>query len=177
MATVVRCRVIRRQGVCTPYALLTVATHHTFCVVFGRVNGKGMDRRLKKFGRMFLVRLSAPSGSSGVDRDDILLVLSFSLSCPVFHYIVIASRSCPCCSFAYRSSCRFFFMNMWFSSRFLPCQGETLPIDIRMLADLAEKCHAYAKALHYKVRSATHGSHKYCPMTQGVLNHRGKTSS
>ena len=31
-------------------------------------------------------------------------------------------------------------------------QGEALPIDIRMLADLAERCHDYAKALHYKVR-------------------------
>lgn len=31
-------------------------------------------------------------------------------------------------------------------------QGEALPIDIRVLAGLAQKCHAYAKALHYKVR-------------------------
>ena len=30
-------------------------------------------------------------------------------------------------------------------------QGEALPIDIRMLADMAERCHSYAKALHYKV--------------------------
>jgi hypothetical protein len=27
---------------------------------------------------------------------------------------------------------------------------EALPIDIRVLADLAQKCRAYAKALHYK---------------------------
>lgn len=32
-------------------------------------------------------------------------------------------------------------------------QGEALPIDIRTLSDLAERCHAYAKALHYKVRT------------------------
>ena len=27
---------------------------------------------------------------------------------------------------------------------------EALPVDIRVLAELAQKCHAYAKALHYK---------------------------
>ncbi|CAN0155629.1 unnamed protein product, partial [Ectocarpus fasciculatus] len=27
---------------------------------------------------------------------------------------------------------------------------EALPIDIRLLSNLAERCHAYAKALHYK---------------------------
>ena len=29
---------------------------------------------------------------------------------------------------------------------------EALPIDIHILAELAQKCHAYANALHYKVR-------------------------
>ncbi|CAM9593323.1 unnamed protein product, partial [Ectocarpus sp. 12 AP-2014] len=29
-------------------------------------------------------------------------------------------------------------------------EGEALPIDIRLLSNLAERCHAYAKALHYK---------------------------
>jgi hypothetical protein len=41
-------------------------------------------------------------------------------------------------------------------SRLLHCvraSAQPLPIDIRTLGLLAEKCHAYAKALHYKVRA------------------------
>lgn len=35
-------------------------------------------------------------------------------------------------------------------AEFMEHDVEALPIDIRILADLAQKCHAYAKALHYK---------------------------
>jgi serine/threonine-protein kinase mTOR len=35
-------------------------------------------------------------------------------------------------------------------AEFMEHDVETLPIDIKILADVAQKCHAYAKALHYK---------------------------
>lgn len=35
-------------------------------------------------------------------------------------------------------------------AEFMEHDVEALPIDIRILAELAQKCHAYAKALHYK---------------------------
>lgn len=41
-------------------------------------------------------------------------------------------------------------------------QGEALPIDIRVLANLAERCHAYAKALHYKVWHSPYLWSEYC---------------
>jgi FKBP12-rapamycin complex-associated protein len=37
-------------------------------------------------------------------------------------------------------------------AEFMEHDVEALPIDIKILAELAQKCHAYAKALHYKVR-------------------------
>jgi len=36
-------------------------------------------------------------------------------------------------------------------AEFMEHDVEALPIDIHILAELAQKCHAYAKALHYKV--------------------------
>jgi FKBP12-rapamycin complex-associated protein len=40
-------------------------------------------------------------------------------------------------------------------AEFMEHDMEALPIDIRVLAHLAHKCHAHAKALHYKEQVVT----------------------
>lgn len=37
-------------------------------------------------------------------------------------------------------------------AEFMQHQDQTLPLDVRLLGDLAERCHSHAKALHYKER-------------------------
>jgi FKBP12-rapamycin complex-associated protein len=41
-------------------------------------------------------------------------------------------------------------------AEFMEHDDKRLPLDTRTLGALAEKCHAFAKALHYKVRGAAH---------------------
>lgn len=46
------------------------------------------------------------------------------------------------------------------AAEFMEHDDKRLPLDTRTLGALAEKCHAFAKALHYKVSSRRRDAHR-----------------